>query len=158
PAMRETPVQRRARDPATWRLPIAVYLAVGFGGLLAAAVGSVLLLSLATARQNTYDLLRRNAEVGISVLIHDIAGHLDPARQQVQLIATLLSDGTVPPGDDARVQDLLLGSIAGLPNVTGIAFVRPDLQAVSAGNSVIDGVRRPIAASANWMNRPEVRL
>jgi class 3 adenylate cyclase len=141
-----------------WRLPIAVYLAAGFGGLLAAAVGAVLLLSLATARQNTYDLLRQNAEVGISVLIHDIAEHLDPARQQVQLIAALLTDGTVPPDDDARVQDLLLGSIAGLPHVTGVAFVHPDLHAVSAGNTVVEGVRRPTTASESWIYRPEVRL
>ena len=44
---------------------------------------------LATARQNTYDLLRRNAEIGIEALIHDIAAHFDPAQHQLTVIADL---------------------------------------------------------------------
>ena len=46
-----------------WRLPIAAYLAAGFGGLIALAVGTVLWLALGTARHNTYDLLRTTAEL-----------------------------------------------------------------------------------------------
>src|SRR5260221_11312052 len=96
--------------------------------------------------------------MGCAPLPHDTAEHLTPARQQVELIAAMLADGTVPLDDDARVQDLLLGSVAGLAQVNGVAFVHPDLHAVFAGNEVVADVRKPTTATASWIDRPEIRL
>jgi class 3 adenylate cyclase len=156
----------------SWRLPIAVYLAAGFGGLVAIAVGAVLLLSLDAAQENTYELLRRNAELGLAALTHDISSHLDPAQRHVDAITTLLQAGTVPlPQDGAssgsldslppaprgnRLGDVLLGAASGAPQITGFAFVDQNLRAVRASRG--DGEQMPGESTDNWITRPQVRL
>ena len=145
-----------ARQPG-WRLPIAAYLAAGFGGLIALAVGTVLWLSLGTARQNTIDLMRVTAQFATGALERGIAAHLQPTRHGVEYVAMLLSDGSVPLDDDEALRRLLLGSLAGLPQVTTIAFVRDDLHVVRAGSGTdrIDG--GPDTSSANLADRPRLQ-
>jgi class 3 adenylate cyclase len=155
-----------------WRLPIAAYLAVGFGGLVAVAVGAVLLLSLRAAQENTYELLRRNAELGLAALDRDIAAHLTPVRRHVDSIAALLESGTVPlptdaeltdpldpaatiPSTGTRLADVLLGAASGSPQITGFGFLDPNLRALLAGR--IDG-GTPGERADNWLRRPQSRL
>jgi adenylate cyclase len=141
-----------------WRLPIAAYLAAGFGGLIALAVGTVLWLSLGTARQNTYDLLRTTAEFATGALRQGMAAELQPAREAVEYVAGRLSDGSVAIGDDRVLRQFLLGSLAGLPQIAGIAFVRDDLHAVVAGSGTDTEGQGPDASSGSWLDRPEIRL
>jgi len=139
-----------ARQPG-WRLPIAAYLAAGFGGLIALAVGTVLWLSLGTARQNTVELMRVTAQFATGALERGIAAHLQPARHGVEYVAKLLSDGSVPLDDDEALRRFLLGSLAGLPQVTSIAFVRDDLHVVRAGSGTdrIEGGPDTSSAACN---------
>jgi class 3 adenylate cyclase len=157
----------------SWRLPIAVYLAAGFGGLVAIAVGAVLLLSLYAAQENTFELLRRNAELGLTELTHDIAAHLEPVHRHIDAIVELLESGAVPlPVDDrradpldpaatipstgTRLADLLLGAASGSPQITGFAFVDPNLRAVLAGRP--GGSVIPAERTDSWLYRPASRL
>src|SRR5260221_512246 len=156
---RVSPAPRQDTLPPGWRLPIAAYLAAGFGGLIAAAVGLVLWLSLGTARLNTYDLMRVTAQFATGALERGMAAHLQPARHAVEYVDRLLEDGTVALDDDRALQQLLLGALAGLPQVTGIAFVRDDLHAVRAGSGTDRaGQAAPDASTTSWVDRPEVRL
>lgn len=140
--------------PDRWRLPISTVLAIGFGGLVAAAVGAVLWLSLDAAQRATSDLLRQTAEDQIEGVVENLDHHLSPARNQVEFLSHQLESGAVAPDDDARLKDLLLGTLAATPQVTGIAFFRDDLHAVWAGRE--NG--QYSAGSGSWVDRAEVRL
>jgi class 3 adenylate cyclase len=137
-----------------WRLPISAVLAAGFGGLVAAAVGAVLWLSLEAAEQATNDLLRQTAEHQIESVVGNLEHHLLPARNQVAFLAAQIEGSQVAVDDDARLKDLLLGTLAATPQVTGMAFFRDDLHAVWAGRE--EGAYE--TWSGSWVDRPEVRL
>src|SRR5882672_9401822 len=137
-----------------WRPPISVVLVLGFGVLVAGAVAAVLLLALDVAERNTNELLRQTAELSIAAQLENLDFHLRPARNQVEFLANRLSAGAVPLDDDARLSDLLLGSLAAAPQLTGVAFVRDDLHAVRAGRDA--GAYGTTVGS--WLERPEIRL
>lgn len=137
-----------------WRPPISVVLVLGFGLLVAGAVAAVLLLALDVAERNTNELLRQTAELSIDAQVENLDFHLRPARNQVEFLANQLSAGAVPLDDDARLRDLLLGSLAAAPQLSGVAFVRDDLHAVRAGRDA--GAYGTTAGS--WLERPEIRL
>ena len=142
------------RAPRNWRPPIAAVFVFGFGGLVAGAVAAVLLMALDVAERNTNELLRQTAELSIDGVVADLAQHLQPPRSQVEFLAKQLSDGIVPLDNDGRLQDLLLGSLAAAPQITGVAYVREDLHAVRAGREA----GRLATTATSWLERPEVRL
>ena len=137
-----------------WRPPISVVLVLGFGVLVAGAVAAVLLLALDVAERNTNELLRESAELSIDAQVERLDRQLRPARNQVEFLANQLSAGAVPLEDDARLSDLLLGSLAAAPQLAGVVFVRDDLHAVRAGR--VAGAYGTGAGS--WLERPEIRL
>lgn len=137
-----------------WRLPISAVLAFGFGGLVALAVGAVLGLLLDVAQRTTNDLLRFTAEDEIGRLVDGLANHLDPARDVVEFVAAQIESGEVPIESDERLQDLLLGTLAATPQVSGVALVRDDLSVVRAGR---EGGSYA-AATDNWIDRADIRL
>ena len=139
-----------------WRPPISVVLVLGFGLLVAGAVAAVLLLALDVAERNTSELLRQTAELSIDAQVANLDHHLRPARNQVEFLANQLSVGAVPLDDDARLRDLLLGSLAAAPQITGVAFVRDDLHAVRAGRE--GGVAAYGTDAGSWIDQPEIRL
>jgi len=138
----------------SWRPPISVVLVLGFGLLVAGAVASVLLLALGVAQRNTSELLRQTAALSIDAQVANLDHHLRPARNQVEFLANQLSAGVVPLDDDARLRDLLLGSLAAAPQLTGVAFVREDFHSVRAGR---EGAAYGTGVGS-WLDRPEIRL
>ena len=135
-------------------LPIAAVLAIGFGGLVAIAVGAVLWLSLDVAEESTNELLRRVAEDQIDSVAENLDRHLVPSRGQVEFVTAEIESGAFAVDDTARLQDLLLGSLAATPHVTGIAFIRDDLYAVRAG--LENGGY--VADAGSWVDRAAPRL
>ncbi len=148
-----TPAPQSSKRPH-WRPPIWAALLAGFGGVTAAAA-SLLLVSLSIAATNTYELTRQVAEQRIGAMINDLRGHLRPARAAVEFLAEQIGTGTVPIEDEQRLQDVLLGSLAAVPQLAGIAFVRDDLYAVRAGRGEMGGFG---ASAGSWVDRPEIRL
>ncbi|WP_119462741.1 adenylate/guanylate cyclase domain-containing protein [Rhodospirillaceae bacterium SYSU D60014] len=147
------PVAREERR-AGWRPSIATVLLFGFGGLVALAVATVLLISLRVAERNTVELLRSVARLNIELLERNLSSHLTPARNQAEFLADQLSRGTIPLDDTARLQDLLRGSLAAAPQISGVAYVRDDLYAVSASpDPGAGGVE-----AGSWIDRPDARL
>ena len=97
---------RRRAGP---KLPITSTLLLGFGGLVAVAVASVLLISIQVARDNTDELLRQTATQRLAAAV----ARIDRA-------------------DDPRIETLLRGSLGAAPQISGLAFVRSDLSTVRA--------------------------
>lgn len=123
--------RRRSIDPEPppgwkrkrFRLPIAAVLTGGFGGLMLLAVASVLILGLNTSGRNTFQLLSDKAELIVGGLEARVRAQLEPARAQAEFLARQIEQGEVDPGDRVRMSDLLRGSLAPVPQITGVAFL-----------------------------------
>ncbi|CAO3399300.1 Proteins incorrectly called adenylate cyclase [Azospirillum palustre] len=115
------------------RLPIAAVLVAGFGSLMLAAVASVLVLGLVSASTNTFALLNDKADLALAGVEVRVRHQLDPAREMARFVAGLIERGDLRAGDNTAMIDTLRGALAGAPDVTGLAFVRPDLTGVRVG-------------------------
>ena len=113
------------------KLPITATLLVSFGGLVAVAVITVLLISAFVARTNTNQLQTQNAQQRLDAAKARIERYLTPAADDVVYIAGLLSrTGGIPLDDDLRIETLMRGSFGAAPQIESIIFVRADLSAV----------------------------
>jgi class 3 adenylate cyclase len=136
-----------------WRVPVATLLALGFGALMFVAVGSVLLLSLAGARENNRSLLRDRAEVMAAIAIGRVRAQLDPVQAQAEYMARLVEDRQVDPNDEGEFVRVMFGALAATPQVHAIAFVRPDLSTLRVERDSGAAIRE------DWSDRPDmVRL
>ena len=127
--MSETPKPESGAPPAEagaekprWRPTIGAVLSVGFGLLVLVAVTLVLWIALGTAQKNTFSLVRRTAEITVDTLIGEIGFHLGAARQQSQFLAEAIGRGDVEVEDREKLIHAMFGSLAAVPQVTGVAF------------------------------------
>ena len=132
------------------RIPIAALLAVGFGGLMLLAVGSVLLLSVRGARENNRSLLRDRVEGRTLMAIERVRAQLDPVQAQVEYLARLFEERRADIGDEDQLTRLLFGAVSATPQVFGMAVVRLDLSALRVERDSGAIVR------TNWSARPEI--
>jgi len=121
------------RPPAGWRLPITSTLLVGFGGLVAAAVAAVLLISIRVAQENTNDLLAESAAQLLDAGIARIDRYLAPVADDVNFLAGQLSySNDISLDDDHEIEVLMRGTLGATPQAVAMAFLRPDMTAVRA--------------------------
>ncbi|WP_114392300.1 adenylate/guanylate cyclase domain-containing protein [Oleisolibacter albus] len=104
-------------------LPIAVVLMLGFGGLMLAAVASVLYLGVRVSGLNTTDLLQDKAQLVMDGMEYRLRAQLDPARAQVEFVERLIVSGQVDPDNPSQLADTLRAALAPAPQITGIAFL-----------------------------------
>jgi adenylate cyclase len=128
----------RVSDPKAWRFPIWLVLAVTFGGLAAMAIAIVAVVINYIAVRNTSELIDVIANREIVALEHALATELDPALEQVRFLSGYLASAKVAPDDEARLSDLLMGSLAASPQLTAVAFIRTDLKVIAASRQ-LDG-------------------
>jgi class 3 adenylate cyclase len=126
-------------------------LALGLGGLMLLAVGSVLLLSVGGASRNTTTLLRDKIDLTLSSIEQRVRQHLDPVATQAEYLKGLMENGTINPTDRDGLGVALRTSLAATPQVMGIAFI--DKQGL---------VRRVHRGSGDlieedWSNRREIQ-
>ncbi len=140
--------------PGRWRPSVAAALFIGFGGLVFVAATAAFLVAALVAERNTAELVTDTAELYLENMELRIESILDPARQKVEFVAAHLADGRTPLDDDQRIGDILLGALASGADVAGLAFVRPNLQAVYAG--LWDGGHE--AGVESFLTWPEMRL
>ncbi|WP_374656347.1 adenylate/guanylate cyclase domain-containing protein [Dongia sp.] len=126
----------RSSDSTTWRFSIWLVLAATFGGLAAIAIAVVALVINAIAYENTYNLLNTIADREITTLEQALKNELDPALEQVRFLSGYLASAKVTPDDDARLSDLLMGSLAASPQLTAVSFIRTDLSVVVASRQL----------------------
>jgi adenylate cyclase len=123
------PERRRRR-----RIPLALALGLIIGGMMLVAIGTVLGVSLYGAGANTRALLSDKTNLILESALSQIRGQLDPATSAVEFLARRMEAGEIDVTDPEAVSAALQGAHAGLDQVTGIIFVRPDKSAI--------GVRR----------------
>ena len=119
-----TESQPRAVYPR--RFSLAAILVFSFVGLVAAAAGGVLVLSFTSAQQNTASLVQQRTDLTIQNVIGHMRLHLDQAREQTEFIAALVRQGALDVSDRERLKDIMLGSMAAVPQVSAVAFVGRD--------------------------------
>jgi class 3 adenylate cyclase len=115
-----------------WRLPIWLVLALAFGGLTTATATVIGVRFYVAAFDNALELALDLGDAELSRISSTVNAQLQPAADQARFLADYISRGRVSPGDDQRLQDLLLGSIGAVRQLSGVGFVRPNLRMVGA--------------------------
>ncbi|MEQ8654356.1 MAG: adenylate/guanylate cyclase domain-containing protein [Kiloniellales bacterium] len=128
-------------------------MTVGLVLLLLGSAGASFWLAWEAARRNTYELLNSIALLSVNAVAEEVNSYVSAAQVQVKFLGGLIARGEVEPDDIGRLRDLMLGALAAAPQVSGIAFVRPDFSVIRAG-SVDDEL---IFYQDNWGHRPEIR-
>ena len=115
-----------------WRLPIWLVLALAFGSLTTATATVIGVLFYVTAFGDALELALDLGDAELSRINSTVNAQLQPAADQARFLADYISRGRVSPSDDQRLQDLLLGSIGAVRQLSGVGFVRPNLRIVGA--------------------------
>ncbi|MGE5145909.1 MAG: adenylate/guanylate cyclase domain-containing protein [Candidatus Eiseniibacteriota bacterium] len=115
------------------RVSIAAALVGGLTLVVLVAVGSVLLISLYGAQQNTFTLLRDNADTGMRLLEVRVRGLLDPVAAIGVNLARMIEDGEVDSQDRSQMTDVMRGALAATPQASGVLFATPDLHSFAFG-------------------------
>ncbi len=138
PALAPVPAPARRR----WRLPIWLVLALAFGGLTAITATVIGICFYVAAVGNALSLALDVGDAQLSRIGTTVDAQLQPAADQARFLADYISRGHVSTGDQDRLNDLLLGSIGAVRQLSGVGFVRPNLSmtwasAVAQGRSYV---------------------
>ncbi len=126
---------------------------IGLVLLLIVSLGSSFWVAMEAATRNTFDLQRALAELTVEAVVGEVESSLDAAQDQVTFVGELIASGEVDPFDTDRLVDIMGGALAAAPQVSGIAFVRSDYEAVRVGRDEDELV----AYRDNWSDRSEIR-
>ena len=141
-------IGERSAEP--FRLSISAALTFGFAILLVVALGTALLVALDAARENTFELQRTLALVTVDTAVKEVDTHLGAAQEQTEFVADLITAGEVDITDETRLADIMMGTLAAAPQVSGIAFVNTDFQALRVGR--LDD--RIVTLTDDWSHNP----
>ncbi len=119
------------RPPGRGRLPITSTLLVGFAGLVAVAVITVMVISIRAAQENTDQLQEQTATQRLDAAIARVDRYLAPAADNATFLAGQLSrPAGIPLDDDARIEALMRGSLGAAPQIEAMAFFRADFSSI----------------------------
>jgi class 3 adenylate cyclase len=141
------PIQGRFSRP---RIPILVVLLVGIGGLVAAAVLSVLAIGLGSSTRNTYDLLADKADLVMSSVEQQIRLHLEPAHHQAEFLAHMVSARELDIANRAQVADVLYAAQSATSDVSSLVLVDTAFQAIIVS-------RAGVVTFNDWSDDPAIR-
>lgn len=111
------------------RLPLAVALTLAFGLMLVTALASVLGLAFYAGAANTRQLLTDRTNLLLDTLDDRVEILLKPVEEQLKVVAAEIADADLNPTEAHARQRTLRGILATSPQVVGIVFVTPELQA-----------------------------
>ncbi len=103
------------------------------GGLVALAVGAVLLVSATANVKNTLELLNRSAALTVTMVDRGVAQYVEPARSLIAHVRRIVSEGRVRVENEPELVTALVGSLAAAPQITGVGFFRPDGSGITVG-------------------------
>jgi class 3 adenylate cyclase len=143
------PKARRAR----WRPSILLVLMLGFGGLTAAAAGTLTFIGYDLAKRNTYELIALVSRSSASERLTAFHAAFDPAENAVRYLGGAIGRDELDP-QNPRIASIMEGIVAAAPQLGFVAFVQPDLTLVGAGR-VLSGLQTSRHNVQGW---PELRL
>ncbi len=114
---------------------LTVTLATSISALLLVAVTSVLIVGLWSGVKNTQALLTENASLILSITSDKVQRHLEPARDQVTLLAQLVAAGELDPGQGNMILDTFKGGLAAAPQLDSVVFIDDSYQGVGVARS-----------------------
>jgi class 3 adenylate cyclase len=126
-----TPDSRAAKR--SLRVPVWLVLVLVLGGMtsvMAVVIGVRFYIAGLVSTRDLVDELGRSA---LAQLTETIESQLQPASDQAAFLADILSRDQVDPRDSQRLQDLLLGSLAAVRQLSAVAYVGLDHRVVWAG-------------------------
>lgn len=137
-----------------WRLPISIFLGAGLGGLVTAALGLLLWITLSTVFKNTTELLQDKSRIFLQALTDQTSRFLDATLAPTSVVAEQLSTGILDPARSDDLQGLLRTLLASAPQVDALAFFDVNGTRIAAFRSSgrILSDRRP------WPDRTEIRV
>ncbi len=110
-------------------------MTVGLVILLLGSAGVSFWGAWEAARRNTFELMNSIAMLSVNAVAEEVDSYVSAAQEQVTFLGGLIGSGEVEPENVDRLRDLMLGSLAAAPQVSGIAFVRADFSVVRAGRN-----------------------
>jgi len=126
---------------------------LGFGGLTAAAAGTLTYIGYDLAKRNTYDLIAIASRSSASERRTAFNATLDPAENAVRYLGGAIERGELDP-QGPRIASVMEGMITAAPQLGLVAFVEPDLTLVGAGR-ILSGLQAGRRSVRVW---PELRL
>ena len=114
---------------ASARLPLAVALSLAFGLMMVLALGSVLGLAFYAGTANTRQLLADRTNLLLDTLEDRVEALLEPVEVQLRIVGGEIAAGEIEPTRMAARQRTLHGNLATTPQIVGVVFVTPELQA-----------------------------
>ncbi len=117
---------------AGWEASMSVALGLGLGFFVLTAVVGVLSVGLISGYQNTADLLRQKAELLIASERDLTRTYLDAAQNQVDFITDQIVREEIDPAPSDEFTSLILGALAGTPQIVVIQFIDADGQLTGA--------------------------
>jgi adenylate cyclase len=115
------------------RMPIWLVLVLVLGGMTSVMAVVIGVRFCIAGLLSTSDLVEDLGRSVIAQLSGTIESQLQPASDQAQFLADILSGDQVDPKDNQRLQDLLLGSLAAVRQLRAVAYVGLDHRVVWAG-------------------------
>jgi class 3 adenylate cyclase len=139
-----------------FRAPIWLVLALAFAGLVVLTTAVVAARLYSAAFRNTGDLVAEMGDARTAALAEAVREELKPAQDASRFLSDYILSDRLAIGDDRRIADLLLGSLAASPQVIGVAFIQSNLHTVAAART-INGM--PFATTAlSALDDPQFRL
>ncbi len=119
------------------RVPIriTVLLTLAISGLVALAVGAVLLVNAYSNYQNTMQLFERTAKLVVNSVEQGVRAHLEPANDVLIHLQHLAHDGSLDHQSQKEVEAMLRGALAAPTQIYGIDFWDMKLQKTEAFHS-----------------------
>lgn len=114
---------------------LTVTLATSISALLLVAVTSVLVIGLWSGAKNTQVLLQEQASLILSTTSDKVQTHLAPARNQVTLLARLVTGGEFDPDRRNQVIDTFKGGLAAAPQLDSVLFIDDAYQGIGVARS-----------------------
>ena len=111
------------KDGFRLRFGMRTALMGGFGGLVFAAVATVLVLGMWSARENTVSLTRKLADSVLNDVQAAIAQRLGPAEQAVEHLGARIENGQIKLADSADLSQALASALAGMPQVGALLYL-----------------------------------
>lgn len=105
------------------RIPIVAVLLIGIGGLVLAAVLTVLAIGIGSSRRNTFDLLSDKAGLVMGAIEQQVRLHLEPARHQAEFLAHMVSARELDLANRVQISDALYAAQAASPEVSSLVLV-----------------------------------
>jgi adenylate cyclase len=115
------------------RVPIWLVLVLVLGGMTSVMAVVIGVRFYIAGLVSTGELVEDLGQSALAQLSATIESQLQPASDQAQFLADILSRDQVDPKDNQRLQDLLLGSLAAVRQLRAVAYVGLDHRVVWAG-------------------------